>query len=237
MRRYVDSLGRTQLWLDDAEIEAEMASALAEAGMSPSVEAPVVDLDRFLEVGLGAIVDQHAPLEEDILGLTSFIRGLPPAVQINANLTGAFDDAGASDLDRARWRSTLAHEAAHVVLHARLFVLDEHQGELFSATAADPPVPQRCLKRDVGFDRGADPREVQANKGMAALLMPEMLFVPLARKTAHQLGIRPGDLDPEASGSRRLVTRLAQVFQVSQQATEIRLGTFGFLRSSARLRL
>lgn len=215
-----------------------MASALADAGMSPSVDAPVVDLDLFLEIGLGATVDQHAPLDEDVLGLTRFIRGLPPAVQINANLTGAFDDAAASELDRARWRSTVAHEAAHVVLHARLFMLDERQGELFSATVVGSPEPQRCLKRNVGFGRsGSDPREVQANKGMAALLMPEALFVPVARKTSDQLGIRPGDLDPEASGSRRLVRSLAQRFQVSWKATEIRLGTFGFLKSPGRRRL
>jgi hypothetical protein len=60
------------------------------------------------------------------------------------------------------------------VLHARLFLLDEHQGELFSEQAetdAGTADLQRCLKRDVRFDRsGSDPREVQANKGMAALL-------------------------------------------------------------------
>lgn len=235
MRRYIDTLGRPQLWLDDSEIEAEMASALASARMRPAPEAPAVDLERFLEVGLGARVDQHAPLDKDVLGLTTFARGLRPAVQINADLTGAFDAPGAGELERARWRSTLAHEGAHVVLHARLFVLDEHQGELFSEAELGSPVLQRCLKRDVGFSRsGPDPREVQANKGMAALLMPEALFVPLAREAAERLGLRPGDLDPTASGSRRLVSGLAQRFEVSRQAIEIRLETFGFLGAEGR---
>ncbi len=234
VRRYIDSFGLPQLWLDDSEIEAEMVAALTSAGMGPGPEAPAVDLERFLEVGLRATLDQHAVLDKDLLGVTSFARGLPPVVQINADLTGAFDAPEAGRLERARWRSTLAHEAAHVVLHARLFLLDEHQGELFSETAAGSP-PQRCLKRDVGFNRSApDPREVQANKGMAALLMPGTLFVPLAREAVDRFGLRPGDLDPTASGSRRLITTLAEWFQVSRQAAQIRLGTFGFLNSEGQ---
>jgi hypothetical protein len=96
----MDSFGRPQLWLEDSEIEAEMASALASADMRPTPEALAVDLERFLEVGLGAAVDQHARLDKNLLGVTSFARGRPPAVQINADLTGAFDAPEAGELER-----------------------------------------------------------------------------------------------------------------------------------------
>jgi hypothetical protein len=229
MRRYVDGSGRAQLWLDEAEVESMMSVALQAAGMFPTPDAPAVDLERLLELGMEVSLDQHAPLDRDVLGITTFMRGRRPVVEINADLTGAFDASNATDTDRARWRSTLAHEGAHVVLHAQLFQLDDSQGQMFSEEGMGPTELQRCLKRAVGFDvAGTDPREVQANMGMAALLMPHPVFTPLARETAEQLGLRPGGLSPTASGTRRLVTALANRFEVSRQATEIRLQGLGF---------
>ncbi len=230
VRRYLDRARQPQLRLDDVEIDALISAALASASMMPTRERPVLDLEAFLESGLEVDLDQHATLDRDVLGLTTFARGQPPFVQINRDLTGAFDALDSTATDRARWRSTLAHESAHVVIHRQLFHLDARQGELFVESELSAPVSQRCLKRAVGFGiRGSDPREVQANKGMAALLMPRKLFVSEALLVAARLGLRPGNLSQDALGTKRLVGALAMRFAVSRQAVEIRLRGVGFI--------
>lgn len=206
------------------------------AGCTLSLESPTPDLEVLLERGLGVTLDQFAPLERDVLGVTSFRLGRPTLVEINVDLTGSFDGVEATVTDRARWRSTLAHEASHVILHGCLFQLDDSQGEFFPD--AETPEVQRCLKRAVRFGgEGRDPREVQANLGMAALLMPRKLFAGAARRAAQATGLPEGSLDPVASGSCHLVATLAGEFQVSRQATRIRLGQLGFFRPDAGTRL
>lgn len=230
VRRYLDRSRQPQLRLDDIEIEALITDALASVSMMPTRDRPVLDLEAFLESALGVDLDQHASLDGDVLGLTTFVRGHKPLVQINRDLTGAFDAFDSSATDRARWRSTLAHESAHVVIHRQLFQLDERQGELFAEAEIGAPVSQRCFKRAVGFGaRGADPREVQANKGMAALLMPKELFVCEAVSVAARLGLRPGNMRLDTLGTKRLVDTLAMTFAVSRQAVEIRLQGVGFI--------
>ena len=106
-----------------------------------------------------------------------------PKVSINKDLTGAaLDDDETQPGILGRWRATVAHEATHVMVHRCLFNLNEDQRSLFAELeAAEPEVKhlQRCMKRDVLF-RGSgtsDWREIQANMGMGALLMPRALFV------------------------------------------------------------
>src|SRR5579859_7652012 len=127
VRRYLDRSRQPQLRLDNIEIEALITNALASVSMMPTRDRPVLDLEAFLESGLGVDLDQHASLDLDVLGLTTFVRGHKPLVQINRDLTGAFDAFDSSATDRARWRSTLAHESAHVIIHRQPFQLDERQ--------------------------------------------------------------------------------------------------------------
>jgi Zn-dependent peptidase ImmA (M78 family) len=116
-----------------------------------------------------------------------------------------------------RFRATLAHEATHVLIHRPLFELNADQGTLFEE--GDNQSLFRCLKRDVAFAaRGRDPREVQANKGMAALLMPRSLYGQMARDR------REAKVDEVT-----LISGLATAFAVSRQAARIRLQSLGFL--------
>src|SRR5205823_2106815 len=100
VRRYVDRSRQPQLRLDDIEIEALITTALAASVMMPTRETPVLDLESFLESALGVTLDQHASLDRDVLGLTTFVRGQPPLVQINRDLTGAFDAVDSTATDR-----------------------------------------------------------------------------------------------------------------------------------------
>jgi len=74
---------------------------------------------------------------------------------------------------------------------------------------------------------GSDWREVQANMGMAALLMPRPLFVAVCEKELLRLGKDRVFTDtPEADA---IAGHVAKAFQVSRQAAMIRLKTLEVL--------
>jgi hypothetical protein len=234
MKRYRSPDGEERLWFADDEIEHVIEDELRKANLLPTTSEPVTDLERFVESHLRSPFDQYAGLPSEVLGITEFRRGQPPAISINRNLTGsALDEDDSPPGILGRWRATVAHEATHVVLHRILFEFDEHQGELFAAPPTTEPQLMRCLKRDVGYSaRGGDWREIQANKGMAALLMPARLFKRVTRQETSDLGIPSTALTPGAPATSVLVRRLAGRFSVSRQAAEIRLRTTGFIKPS-----
>jgi len=224
-----DALGRDRIWYSIDEIESIMDDEARKAGLTPTADQPAVNLESFLERHLGAALDQHAKLPIDVLGQTVFEPGLPVRVEINADLTGVIDDSGGLS-DIGRWRATLAHEAAHILLHRVLFEVPLTQGKLFDEEPAPSQTLMRCLKRDVAPGRGAsDWREVQANRGMAALLMPRSLFSSVAAEERSANELPPFPLVDASQEGDRLVRRLAARFDVSRQAAQIRLRTLGLL--------
>lgn len=231
MKRYRSADGEERLWFEDDEIERIMEDELRSAQLLPTREVSAVDIEQFIEGYLKASLDQYADLDDDVLGLTEFHPKKPPAVRINKDLTGsAMDDEWSPPGIVGRWRATLAHEAAHVVLHRMLFDVDLNQMELFAAPApAKEPLLFRCLKRDVVHrSRTTDWREVQANKGMAALLMPKTAFTRSSRGLV-------ADRSPAAINLA--ATNLATQFQVSREAARIRLRTLGFIDEQDGLEL
>jgi hypothetical protein len=205
-----------------------MEEELRQADLLPTQGAAAVDIEAFIENHLKATLDQYAPLEMDVLGFTEFKPGGHPAVRINGDLTGSAVDAEWCPPGvKGRWRATLAHEAAHIVLHRILFESDSSRAVLFELEETSTGSLLRCLKRDLGYQtRVSDWREVQANQGMAALLMPKTVFVVTARREV-------GDWSKDAirSGTRRLAT----MFEVSREATEIRLRNLGFRAADGTL--
>jgi hypothetical protein len=225
MRWYRGTAGDRRLWFDDDEIERIAEDELQKAEAVPSPGRPIVDLERFAEHHLRVELDQYAALEPEVLGLTEFVSGRRPRVSINADLTGAAIDDDEAPLGLVgRWRATVAHECAHVLLHDVLFRDDARQAELFAAAPSVSPGLMRCLKRDVGYGvQASDWREVQANRGMAALLMPRELFCQVAADAMASLGIAPPAVgSPDASV---LAREVAERFGVSRQAAKIRLAT------------
>ncbi len=220
MRSYRGPEGDERIWYEAAEIEQIMEDELHRAGLWPSLHAEAVDVEAFIENHLRASLDQYADLEPSVLGLTEFRQG-PPRVRINRELTGsAMDDEWCPPGVQGRWRATLAHEAAHIVLHRILFELNPAQTALFAEVPSSGSL-LRCLKRDVAYrSTGRDWREVQANRGMAALLMPKTIFLAAANEELK------GDVQTAAR-------RLARRFQVSREAAAIRLATFGFTEAES----
>lgn len=221
MKTYRSADGDERIWFEDDEIELIMEDELRRAHLLPTREASVVDVEGFIEGHLKATLDQYADLDPKVLGLTEFRPRKSPSVRINKDLTGsAMDSEWCPPGIQGRWRATLAHEAAHVVLHRMLFELDTNQIAMFEAPDSRDVLLFRCLKRDVAYRDGAsDWREVQANRGMAALLMPKTLFTRIAR---HEV------TDRSPAGIEAAARQLATRFAVSREAAAIRLRTLGF---------
>ena len=235
MKEYRSSTGERRLWFDRDEIEAIMEDELHKAGLFPSLSNPIVDLEGLLEIHLRVKLDIHARLDEEVLGATDFPIGKKPLVSINKDLTArAGTEQGLSRI-LGRWRATLAHEAAHVVLHRMLFEVPVEQSSLFSEITKEPgSTLLRCLKRDVSFRRGNyDWKEVQANRGMASILMPARVFQGLVLDFVQ--ADNSGDLfvripESGSAGFSDLLLDLSRRCEVSQEAARIRLESLGLSR-------
>ena len=233
MHEYRSTNGERRLWFSEEEIEDRIEEQLRRASLFPTIADPMVDLEEFLEFALQVKLDLYSPLESEVLGVTNFVRRGRPQVSINSDLTSKADSEGASTAARGRWRATLAHEASHVIFHRRLYEVPSEQGMLFDIGEPELPGLMRCLARDVSFGRAtSDWREVQANLGMASLLMPAKVFFGVARAV---VGIDEfGEILPlvprsESSGFHDFVNELALRCGVSRQAARIRLGTLGLV--------
>lgn len=240
MKEYRSAGGQRKLWYERNEIEAIMQDELHRANLLPDVNRDdvTVDLEALVEDHLKLPLDQHAPLDADVLGMTEFLLGKPPKISINADLTGAFEDGDTPGIE-GRWRATLAHEVAHVLLHRTLFELDDLQRGLFPAAElaprGGPEKLMRCLKRNVVYrDGGSDWREVQANMGMSALLMPKEVFVHVVRNARAALSVPDGALPSGSSDARALTKEVARRFSVSNHAAGIRLEGQGVVVAAAQ---
>jgi len=239
MKEYRGPDGERRIWFEPSEIEYAIEDELERAKLYPTVERPAVDIEQFLEGYLRAKLDQYANLDQDVLGVTSFAAGQNPKVEINKDLTDAVFDKGDDNVSLlGRWRATLAHEAAHIVLHRPLFELSKTQANFFRPFGGgnSTDVVIRCFKRNVGFSKGrTDWREFQANRGMAALLMPQRLLKEMSRRILPSIAeVLPEEGSKEAL---QLVVSTIEVFQVSRQAATIRLQQLGTIVPSGQIQM
>jgi hypothetical protein len=233
MQWYYGPEGDQRIWYESDEIETIAEDELRRAGLMPSPDDPVTDLERLIEEHLKAQLDQYAQLPEGVLGITQF-GARRPVVSISSAVTEAAEEDPPRPGQVGRWRATLAHEATHIFLHRYLF--DPGMTPLTTrppgGTPADGGAVMRCLHRDVNdvstqewkhISRGRDWREVQANRGMAALLMPGRTFKDAAFEQMTKLGLSSLPSGPASASA--LAAAIADIFQVSRQAALIRLGT------------
>jgi IrrE N-terminal-like domain len=228
--------GDQRIWYEPEDIEQIATEQLRRADLMPTLDDPVTDVERLIEGHLRAELDLYADLPDGVLGLTQFPARGAPKVLIDSALTEARDAEHAPTGVVGRWRATLAHEASHIFLHRYLF--DSEMAQLAGrggvAVLGEGGL-MRCLHRDISptvadwssMRRRSDWREVQANRAMAALLMPRRLFRRLALREMRQLCLgTPPVAVPEVEG---LATALADLLQVSKQAARIRLDSEGLI--------
>jgi hypothetical protein len=204
-----------RVWYEADEIERITAGALRSAGLMPRSVAPAVDIEAFVEMHLGAVVDYAGDLPDGVLGYTEFDE--PPRIVVSRRLTDMATAPQASPGLRGRWRATLAHEAAHLLLHSHIR----------AAGKTTPKLTAHAINLSSGV-MTSDWREVQANMGMAALLMPRELFLTEARRLLEREPVFL-PLDVESLATKRLVAILGEQFQTSLEATRLRLATFGWV--------
>ena len=239
MKAYRSPNGERRLWFEDNEIEEIMTDELQRCGMFPNASAPVVDPEAFLELHLRVKLDLYSELGPNLLGVSRFVTGRRPIVKISRGLTAQAHEGAAQGGILGRWRATLVHEAAHVILHRRLVDVPQAQESLFAQCTkpeAETAITQ-CFDRDIRFARGTgDWKEVQANQGMASLLMPSSLFTSMTREI---VGAQAAD-DPlayipaaDTGAFSNLIRELSVLCQVSREAARIRLNTLGLARLSS----
>ena len=209
-----------RVWFETEEIESITEGALRAAGLYPTDLSRAVDIESLLEVHLGATVDYAGDLPPSILGYTRF--DTPPKVVVSRELTDLALAPGASLGLRGRWRATLAHEAAHILLHAGLAIP-------FGST---PNVTIDGIEALLEGQSTPDWRETQANMGMAALLMPRGPFLAEARTALTREPVFL-PLAVESLQAERLVSILGHLFEASLEATRWRLRNLGWLTSAA----
>ena len=196
---------------------------LASVGLIPDPPRCEVDIEALVETHLGAEVDYGATTPSDVLGFTEFRE--VPLIAVSRTLTDAATTSNAGLGTIGRWRATIAHEAAHVLLHSALI----DRGSEQSGRPNTRPI--RCPRASFEIPTtSCDWREVQANMGMASLLMPREL---LDREAAEAFGRRGATMPPVSAGEPWLdlvVAVLASRFKVSKQASRIRLETMGYIR-------
>jgi hypothetical protein len=153
------------------------------------------------------VVPEFTWLPRGVLGATEFTARGGVRLQVSGELSRRAErDSAAEKL----LRSTLAHEAAHLLLHRVLFLKESR--DLFGGLAS-----RSELCRSVGVPRPGyqgEWWEWQANRGMAALLLPP------AALTAW-LAERERALPSESAAARREAA--ADAFGVAAEAVRRRL--------------
>jgi Zn-dependent peptidase ImmA (M78 family) len=170
-------------------------------------------------------------------------QGRRPVVSLHSKLTESAEADFANRGAVGRWRATMAHEATHILLHRYLF--DPEIAQLAGAQAGGNTHVEsiglmRCLHRDVmpvsaqdwsQARRRRDWREIQANRGMAALLMPSRPFKRVAFQQMINLDL--STVSARMTSTDILAASMAQIFDVSKQAAMIRLETLQVVSPSS----
>lgn len=216
MREQRDPTGRLpyRLWYEESEIDAIMEDEFQKAGAPVLPGTIAVDIDAFIEGYLGVVPDFVA-LPDGVQGATEFYPDGRVRVKMSSDLALRAD--GSPGAERLL-RTTLAHEASHVLLHRALFLRGTEP--LFGGAAS-----RQELCRDVGFlapGYTGEWWEWQANRGMAALLLPRSSVVSEVRR-------RRGPHGAEVA-TAQLEHELAGAFAVSRQAMRYRLQQLGMIR-------
>jgi hypothetical protein len=202
VREQRDPHGRMpyRLWYDEAEIDAIMEAELRKSGTARLTDGGAVGVDAFIEIHL-RISPEFVTLPGGVQGATDFSPDGTVRMRISAPLAerAASGDPGAEHL----MRTTLAHEAAHVLLHRVLFL--QQSEALFGGQLS-----RQELCRDIRPVRGGytgEWWEWQANRGMGALLLPRSEVIGIA-----------GPWTAAALRDGKLVQIIARRYQVSTQA-------------------
>lgn len=213
----------------------------------------VLDVELFIEDYANLEMDyQDLTHDGSILGMTVFNDCKIPVYDANNNKakrisvnegTVIIDNSLLEEEQLRRGRFTLAHEAAHWFLHRHMYIQDKNQISMFDGLEMEQrklPVI-KCRTSDIAYgmrktlSTDDDWIEWHADYMASAMLMPKTAFVAATRdkfqsakitKDFHQMGT---DFEMDLWASV-MAYELADLFQVSVTATNIRLINLGFIK-------
>lgn len=179
--------------LSPRQIEQRVRELLDEHGVS----RPPIRVDRLARA-LGATIREE-PFDGDVSGAL-YRTGRKTVIGVNASNA------------EVRQRFTIAHEIGHLLLHedTEVFVDRQFLGVVPTRGASTEPT----FYRNAVSSHAVDPREIEANRFAAALLMPEHILEQDVK--GKSLPLKADDL-----------TALAGRYNVSQQAMVFRLMNLG----------
>ena len=237
MREWEDvssPLGK-RIWYEDGEIEDYMAAELGKGSEDLLTEGRGIDVERLLMRNYGVEPD-YCTLDEGVLGATLFGEG-----KVDVRISGALAEEGErTTVGRRRLRMTIAHEAAHVVLHKCLFRGEGVMPLLRGAKTG----PGGIFCRSVGMVRSGQGRkyggewwEYQANRGMVGLLLPRSLVGIKLRKSLEERKLDSFESAVREGRDGEVVRELASAFDASLEATSYRLGEVGAVPDRSQIAL
>ncbi|MDR3565538.1 MAG: ImmA/IrrE family metallo-endopeptidase [Negativicutes bacterium] len=229
------------------EIDGIAELILSDFNVSILKEPTPVDMESLLEFYLGVGLDyQNLTHNKAILGMTVFNDCRIPVydaynktvkiIPVSAK-TVMIDNLLLKQHQKGRYRFTLGHEASHWILHRDKYLENKKQTCLFKVEEALPSV--KCRAADIensswcrSITTDHDLMEWQADRMASALLMPKRTFLLAVQEILEQGGIHeegiPGGIWDMII--RTVTSKIAEIFQVSQQAARIRFDQLGFIR-------
>ena len=209
-----------QLYFADGQIDRICSDALESVGCLPDTPSPI-EIELFIEKHFGCAV-VYEDLDPEVLGFAVFGSG--GTVELVGAAKSLFDDG---PIGERRVRSTLAHEAGHGLLHAKLFseALEPHP--LLDDSFDYEQRKIMCRKEDLERGPGGyDGKwwEWQANQAIGGLLLPRRLVEARVEPLTEASGsLGPPELP--APDRDRAARWLARTFEVNPVVARIRLGS------------
>ncbi|QSX09567.1 ImmA/IrrE family metallo-endopeptidase [Alkalibacter rhizosphaerae] len=239
--------------LSRKEIESMAEAVMYSYKPSLVTDPGVLDVELFVE-NYAELEMDYKDLTHDgsILGMIVFNdchipvydseRNKAKRIPVNEK-TIIVDNMLLEDDQRRRGRFTLAHEAAHWILHRHLYLKDKSQISLFDVMdVAQQNLPLiKCRTVDIESHRNKDFKtdeewmEWQADYLASTMLMPKKAFCKVAsgkfQAAKIQIGYCKLGTDFETDIKAELIAcEIADIFDVSLTAAKIRLKGLGFIK-------
>ena len=169
------------------------------------------DLTVLIEQAVDDL-DNGCALDDGVDGLTDFFPRKKPKVKIAGRLQEAYLEN--------RLRTTLTHEYGHVLLHGFLFAIEDDLKKLFDGK---PKETRNSCHRDTIEGGSTDWMKWQAGFACGALLMPQTDLVRVVRAFRDAEDLKYADIAVESEAGRALIAHVMGAFEVSREATRVRL--------------
>ena len=206
-----------RLYFDDGEIERICLDTLVAAGCLPDTPAPV-EIDLFIEKHFECKIE-YSDVAPGVLGFAVFEGDAVVVIGAARSLFEA--DAKAE----RRGRATLAHEAGHGLLHAKMFGAVHEPHPILNGSFDFRRRRIMCRREDLEVGTEAYHGkwwEWQANQAIGGLLLPRPLVEACVEPLTEAVGAL-GQRDLPSANHVQAVHRIADTFDVNLAVARIRL--------------